>query len=177
MSAVAKILPHYTYAEWELWEGQWELIEGIPYAMAPMAVPRHQIIASNILGEFHTELKKCKGCVVSQPMDYRISDDTILQPDILIVCDEIKKKYLDFPPSLVVEVLSPSTALKDRHTKYYLYEQQGIKYYLIVDIDQEFIEMYELIDGAYQLIQKGKDITHDFSFDPCSATIDFKEIW
>lgn len=69
-------------------------------------------------------------------VDYIIADDTILQPDMLVVCREITKKYLDFAPGLVVEVLSPSTALKDRHTKYYLYEQQGIKYYLIVDTDQ-----------------------------------------
>ena len=177
MSAPAKILPHYTYAEWEEWTGQWELIDGLPYAMAPMAVPKHQRIATALSAEFTVALKKCAKCIAYQPIDYRISDDTILQPDMLVVCNEITKKYLDFPPSLVVEVLSPSTALKDRHTKYYLYEQQGVKYYLIVDIDQEFLEVYELIDGQYQLIQKGRDFTHDFSFDPCSVSIDFKEIW
>lgn len=177
MSVVAKVLPYYTYAEWERWEGQWELIEGLPHAMSPAPIPKHQRIASRLLIEFGVALKKCRKCEVLEPVDYYISEDTILQPDMLVVCDEITKKYLDFPPSLVVEVLSPSSALKDRHTKYYLYEQQGVKYYLIVDIDQEFVEIYELIDGTYKLIQKGRDFTHNFSFDPCEGNIDFKEIW
>lgn len=177
MRAPAKIFPYYTFEEWERWEGKWELIEGIPYAMAPMAVPKHQRVATALSAEFTVALKKWTECTAYQPIDYRISDDIILQPDMLVVCSEISKKYLDFAPSLVVEVLSPSTALKDRHTKYYLYEQQGVKYYLIADIEQEFIEIHELIDSAYQLVQKGKDFTHDFSFDACGATIDFKEIW
>jgi Uma2 family endonuclease len=76
---------------------------------------------------------------------------TLLQPDILIVCGEIKKKYLDFPPALVVEILSPATALKDRHTKYEFYEQQGVKYYLIVDADKKTIEVSELKAKKYEM--------------------------
>lgn len=172
-----KIFPHYTYEDYVQWEGQWELIEGIPYAMAPMPVPNHQIIAANITSEFRMQLKKCNACKVSQPMDYKVSEDTLIQPDMLIVCQEITKKYLDFPPVLVMEILSPATALKDRNNKFYLYEQQGIKYYLIADVDQEFVEIYELMNGSYQLIQKGKAFSHHFSFDLCDAIIDFQEIW
>ncbi|WP_373286923.1 Uma2 family endonuclease [Filimonas zeae] len=40
-----------------------------------------------------------------------------MQPDMLVVCGEITRKYLDFAPALVIEILSPSTALKDRHTR------------------------------------------------------------
>ena len=177
MSAAARVLPYYTFVDWEQWEGQWELIEGIPYAMSPTPIPKHQRIAVGISTEFHLQLKKCDNCSVYQPIDYRITDDTILEPDILIVCGEITKKYLDFPPALVVEILSPSTALKDRNNKFFLYEREGVKYYLIVDIDQEFVEIYELINGAYQLIKKDKDFQYEFHFDPCGATIDFKEIW
>ena len=56
-----------------------------------------------------------------------------MQPDLLIVCDEIKQSYLDFPPVLVVEIISPSTALKDRNNKLNVYQHFGIKYYLIID--------------------------------------------
>ena len=66
-------------------------------------------------------------------MDWKISDDTVLQPDVLIVCKRIEKKYLDFPPVLIVEVLWPSTAAKDRNVKMELYQLQLVKYYLIVD--------------------------------------------
>ncbi len=53
------------------------------------------------------------------------------------MCGEIKNKYLDFAPALVAEILSPSTVLKDRHSKFSIYEQQGILYYLIIDIEKK----------------------------------------
>jgi Uma2 family endonuclease len=178
MSGAVKILPHYTYEDWLNWKGQWELIDGIPYAMSPMPVPKHQIIASNLTIEFGNELKKCKSCKVVQPLDYRVADDIIVQPDLLIVCADINKKYLDFPPDLIVEILSPSTALKDRHSKFTIYEQQQIRYYLIVNPDQEEVEVYAIENGTYQLKQSGRDFTYEFSFATgCTAKITFKEIW
>ena len=177
MPAAVKILPHYTYEDYEQWEGQWELIEGIPYAMSPRPMPQHQRLAATLGTEFTLALKTCKQCKTYQPIDYRIADDTILQPDMLVVCGNITKKYLDFPPALVAEILSPSTALKDRHSKYSIYEQQGIAYYLILSPETEEIEVYKLLDGVYKLEQKGKIFSYSFSFGSCSANIDFKEIW
>lgn len=75
----------------------------------------------------------CTYCETYLPLDYKISADTIVQPDLLIVCGKINKPYLDFPPTLVVEVLSKSTEEKDRGVKYNYYEQEGIKYYIIAD--------------------------------------------
>jgi Uma2 family endonuclease len=177
MSSAVKILPHYTYSDWEHWEGQWELIEGIPYAMSPTPVPKHQKIAVSLAAEFRMVLKSCKECAAYQPIDYRVSDDTILQPDMLVVCGEILRKYLDFAPALVVEILSPSTALKDRHSKYSIYESQGVPYYLIISPDIEEVEVYKLIDGIYSLEQKGKNFSYEFLLGKCPAMIDFKEIW
>lgn len=176
MNAV-KILPHYTYSDYLHWEGKWEVIEGIPYAMSPAPVPMHQRISSNLSIEFGTPLKQCNQCKVYQPIDYLIADDTILQPDLLIVCDEIKKKFLDFPPALVVEILSPATALKDRHTKYSLYQNQGIKYYIIVDPDTKEIEVYQIENGQYMLRQKGEKFVFSFQLEDCSAVVNFGEIW
>ena len=113
-----------------------------------------------------------------QPVDYRITDDIIVQPDMLIVCTKIEKNYLDFPPILVAEILSPATALKDRHTKFQLYQLQGIRYYLIISPDSEETEIYMLENNEYKLAQKGHGIIHHFSFeDDCTAEIDFAEIW
>lgn len=178
MSATVKILPHYTYDEWVNWEGKWELIDGIPYAMSPAPLPKHQLVASNLTIALGHGLKNCKKCRVYQPVDYKLSNDTILQPDILIVCSPITKSFLDFPPALVVEILSPSTALKDRHTKFEIYQQQQVKYYLIVSPDEENVEIFEIEDGSYQLKQSGRAFSYNFLFDDnCSATIDFNEIW
>ncbi len=178
MAGILKALPHYTYADYEQWEGKWELIDGIPYAMSPLPVPKHQRIASAISTEFSIALKKYRHCTVYQPLDYKIEEDTIVQPDMLIVSREIRKKFLDFPPVLIVEILSPSTAFKDRHVKYPLYESQQIPYYLIVSPDTEEVEIYEYKNNRYQLQQKVKEWRYSFLLDGiCDATIDFREIW
>ncbi len=177
MGNAVKILPHYTYADYVQWEGKWEVIDGIPYAMSPAPVPKHQLVAANLISEFRQELKKCDRCKVYQPIDYLVEEDTILQPDILVVCGNISKKYLDFTPALIVEILSPSTAAKDRFTKFPIYQSKGIPYYLIIDPDLEEVEIYELFDGQYKITSRGKTIKHDFTLDNCNASIDFKEIW
>ena len=179
MSVAVKILPHYTYNEWVKWEGRWEIIDGIPYAMSPAPILRHQHIANNLGVEFGIALKKCKHCKALQASDYKIADDIIIQPDFLIVCKGITKQYLDYPPALVVEILSPSTALKDRHTKFGIYEKEKVCYYLIIDPQKEEIEIYLLNkEGAYELALQGKNISYTFTFeDECNAGIDFTEIW
>ena len=178
MSIANKIIPHYTYDDWVIWEGKWELIEGHPIAMSPTPVPAHQRAAAEIRTELTLALRKanCKECRAYDPLDYKISEDTILEPDILIVCGEIKKKYLDFPPALVVEILSPSTALKDRHTKYELYEKQGVKYYLIVDADKKTIEVYELSGKKYR--KQSKSASNKFHLaDDCIIAPEFSSVF
>ena len=136
------------------------------------------IIANAIGAGFRFALKNCKHCKAMQPIDYKVADDIIVQPDLLIVCNSIKKNYLDFPPSLVAEILSPATALKDRHTKFQIYQGQGIKYYLIIAPDTEEVEVFELDNSEYKLAQKGNSFTHHFLFEEdCEAHIDFAEIW
>ncbi len=177
MPTSIKILPHYSYKDYIHWEGRWEVIEGMPYAMSPAPMPIHQKVTNNLSAEFTFQLKKCKNCNVYQPIDYKIDEYTILQPDMLIVCREIKKKYLDFPPDLVAEILSPSTALKDRHTKFDLYQSQKIKYYLIISPETKEIEIYQWKDGIYHLKHKGAHFFYDFTFLKCKASIDFQEVW
>lgn len=177
MGNAIKILPHYTYEDYIHWEGKWELIDGIPNAMSPAPTPGHQVVAGNLHSEFRVQLKNCAKCKVYQPVDYLIEEDTILQPDILIICKPVLKKVLDFPPVLVVEILSPATAAKDRVYKKSIYQSQGIKYYIIVDPDLQEAEVYELTNGEYKMNVKGKDISYSFSFEDCNAAIEFKEIW
>jgi len=178
MGIADKIIPHYTYNDWVHWEGKWELIEGHPIAMGPTPVPAHQRVGVELITELTFALRKsnCKNCHVYEPLDYKIADDTILVPDILIICGEIKKKYLDFPPSLVVEILSPATALRDRHTKYELYQQKGVKYYLIVDVDKKTIEVYMLQDGKYSLQENNNSYTF-YLDDQCPITPDISTIF
>jgi len=178
MSGAVKILPYYTYEDYVQWEGRWEIIDGIPYAMSPAPTPKHQIIANTLGALFYNELKNCKQCKAAQFVDYKISDDTILQPDLSILCQKTNKKFIDFPPAIVVEILSPSTALKDRHTKAGLYAGQNVPYYIIISPDTEEAEVYLLEANDYALQQKGPSFSYQFNFpEDCSAIIDFAEIW
>lgn len=180
MNSAIKILPHYTYEDYCLWEGRWEIIDGIPYAMSPAPNPRHQLVGANIIYELTNSIKRagCKRCKVYEFIDVKIEDDTVVQPDISIVCKPITRNFLDFPAALVVEVLSPATALKDRHTKYALYEKMGIKYFLIVSIETQTIEIFSLQNGQYQPEILNANKLHTFILeDDCRIEVDFNTIW
>lgn len=174
-----KYLPNYTYQDYEQWKGKWELIDGIPYAMSPAPSIKHQRISTELLICINEELKHCSSCRISMPIDWKINQRTVVQPDLLIICHETEGQYLTKAPELIIEILSPSTAHKDRNLKYELYEEQQVKYYLIVDPVTDSIEIYGLADKKYQLLGKiDPSNTHfDFSLDDCRFSVDFSKIW
>lgn len=178
MGITQKIIPHYTYEDYILWEGNWELIDGFPIAMSPSPVPKHQRISAILITAFELALKKCTTCNVYNPVDYYVDDYTILQPDLMILCQKPTKKFIDFTPSLVAEILSPSTALRDRNTKYELYQNEGVPYYLIVDTDNKKMEIYQLTNGKYVLVPDKEDNRFVFYFeDGCVANVNLDEVW
>ena len=178
MQIAEKYLPNYTYADYCEWEGNWELINGIPYAMSPAPIIKHQLVNSNLVAEFREALKKgCGKCKAIIPVDWKISENTVVQPDISIICSKLTKNFLDYVPFLVVEILSPSTALKDRNLKKELYLSQGVKYFLILDPASDKLEIYECINGAYQPIAISPK-SYLFTFeDGCTADVNFEDIW
>ncbi|MEO6733395.1 MAG: Uma2 family endonuclease [Ferruginibacter sp.] len=177
MSIASKYRPYYTYEDYCQWEGKWELIEGMPYAMCPAPVPAHQRTSLLLSRRLDEALEVCKHCTAYLPLDWKITEDTIVQPDLLIVCNKIEKKFLDFAPALVVEILSPATASKDRGEKMELYQSQQVKYYLIVDPQFKKVEIYECVDSQYQLVSVGPE-TYLFSFpNTCTAQVNLLDIW
>lgn len=176
MSIAENYRPSYTYEDYCQWEGRWEIIEGMPYAMSPLPIPDHQRVSLNLCILLKESLKNCKQCKAYPPLDWKMTEDTVVQPDVLIVCKKIEKKYLDFPPALVAEILSPSTAVKDRNVKMELYKMQGVKYYCILDVQFKKIEIYELIDNFYQAISVSP-ATFTFAFDNCEANVNFENLW
>lgn len=181
MESALRVLPHYTYQDYLEWEGRWEIIEGIPYAMSPAPMPRHQRIAANIKAEFVYGVREsdCKHCHVYDFIDFKPQEDIVVQPDALIVCGEIEKNYLDFPPALVVEILSPSTALKDRNNKYLIYEAQKIPYYLIIDPDTNTIEIFKLnTEGKYSAEPFNPAVPYRFRLtDDCAIEVVLQNAW
>ena len=111
-------------------------------------------------------------------IDVKVSEDTILQPDVSIVCKLITKNFLDFPATLVVEILSPATAFKDQHVKISLYEKMGIQHFLIVNIDKRSIEINTLSDQQYQLTNYTGESAYQFSLEEdCIIEVELNNIW
>ena len=140
----------------------------------------HQFIGGNLIYELNNAVKKseCKNCKVYEFIDVKIQEDTIVQPDALIVCKPITKNFLDFPAALVVEILSPSTAFKDRNSKFFLYEKMGIKHFLIIDIDKKIIEINTLQNSEYQLTTyTGSEACQFLLDDDCKINVDLNNIW
>jgi len=150
---------HYTYKDWLKWEGRWELIDGKAYNMTPAPSSDHQFV----VGELFFFLRLFFGgnsCdVFVSPFDVYLSDhedyanpDHVVQPDISVICNknQVVKLGCFGAPTLVVEVLSPSTALKDYNEKFNIYQRYGVKEYWIVDPLHKIIHVHAGNDGFYQ---------------------------
>ena len=153
MSALPKERPYYTYAdykEWELDEGErYEIINGEAYAMSAPST-QHQAILMELSSQFHVYLqgKPCK--VFPAPLDVRLfyaeneSDDTVVQPDIVIICDKAKigPEGCRGAPDLVVEILSPSNTAIEMEQKLKLYHEAGVREYWVIDGENNGLTVY-----------------------------------
>ncbi len=171
-------LPNYRYEDYKEWEGDWELISGIAYAMSPASSIEHQEINLNIASLLKNLLKECKECKVLPEVDWKIDEETVVRPDTLVVCNlEDKKAYLNKTPEIIFEVLSPATKKKDRNLKSLLYAKSGVKYYILVEPAGNFAEVYKLENGKYYLEGEFKEQSYSFELEGCKITFSFKEIF
>ncbi|MFP4229061.1 MAG: Uma2 family endonuclease [Salinivenus sp.] len=150
----------YTYDDYQ------QLPEGAPYelihghlVMSPSPTFQHQDIVLRLASALRDHARSGpKGEVSIAPMDVRLTDDTVVQPDVLYVApdrvDQIKEQEIDGPPTLIVEVASPSTSHLDAFDKKQLYESHGVREYWIVDPETETVEVYTAGDEGYILHQR-----------------------
>ncbi len=170
-------LPHYVYEDYAQWEGKWELIRGIPYAMTPAPSLQHQRISHKIDALLANSLKECEQCEALLPVDWKIDEDTVVQPDNLVVCGKPDGKYLTKAPALIFEILSKSTAAKDKSTKFSLYEKAGVTYYIIVDPIDQIAMVYRLHENQYINVIHATDEQINFELKECQLNFDFSRIW
>jgi Uma2 family endonuclease len=114
--------------------------------MMPSPRTYHQIVCAQIELKLRQFVEKKKlGVVLDAPCDVYFSRYDIVQPDILFVAQDrrgiIKERYVQGPPDLVVEVLSPSEPERDREIKRKLYSRCGVLEYWIVDPEAKSIEV------------------------------------
>ena len=167
---------YYTYEDYKNWEGDWELINGIAFAMAPSPVRKHQFFAYEIAYQIRSQIEECKECEVLGEIDYKINFNTVVKPDVVLTCNE-ENEYLVKPPLIIVEIVSPSTAKKDEIYKFSLYESEGVKYYCLVYPDELVAKIYKLVDGKYKkegVFEKEKYIFDEIE---CKIEIDFDKLF
>src|SRR5689334_1758391 len=116
MRALKYSPPTYTVADYNMWEGDWELIDGLPYSMSPSPIRAHQrfgaIVINQISNSLESNKRSSRDCDVVYELDWIINDTTVVRPDIAVVCDNAGD-FITSPPALIIEILSPATALKD----------------------------------------------------------------
>lgn len=177
MSALRQELPNYTYDDYMNWEGRWEIIDGVAYAMSPAPSLYHQSISNKIARLLDQALDQCEFCQSLLPVDWKISENTVVQPDNLVVCFPLEGQYLTKAPSLIFEILSKSTALKDQKTKFALYEQEGVSYYVLVSQDDKVAKVYQLVKGQYVKLADVDKAIVEFDLGKCQLAFDFAKIW
>lgn len=158
-----------------------ELIDGVFY---DMAAPRtlHQLIGSEIHITIRDYIRRNKGkCIpLSAPTDVQLDCDnkTIVQPDVMVVCDRDKFKFgrVYGAPDFVVEVLSPSTAKRDGTLKLSKYCNAGVREYWLVDPKRKRVVVYDLENDAFPTIYTFNDEVPVGIFKGM-CVVDFKEIY
>ena len=143
--------PKYSVADYETWSGDWELWQGVAVSMTPSPFGNHQFVLVNIVSELRTALRKSTWRVLAE-IDWRVDELTVVRPDVVVLDGQVPVRHVESTPRLIVEILSESTAAKDRTAKRELYEQQRVPNYLIVDAEQKRVEFFVLNGDAYQAI-------------------------
>ncbi len=150
MALAQKTKKGFTYADYLTWpdDERWELINGEVYNMTPAPTTRHQNIVYNVSFILKSKLlnKSCRPFVA--PTDVVLSEYDVVQPDVFVVCDEkkITEANIQGSPDLIIEVLSPATALKDKREKKALYEKYAVKEYIFIDPFALVVERFLLED-------------------------------
>ena len=136
----------YTYADYLTWQfdDMVELIKGKIFKMSPAPNRSHQEISSQLHLIIATYLKKKTCRVYHAPFDVRLplppnkqkkdKIDTVVQPDICIVCDlsKLDVQGCNGAPDWIIEILSPATSKKDLTEKFDIYQHAGVREYWIV---------------------------------------------
>ncbi len=153
---------HHTYADYLVWSNTYgdELINGTAYVREPPAPARsHQ----RIIGELHLQIANAlseEPChVYLAPFDVRLPKskenddqvDTVVQPDILIVCDlhRLDARGMRGAPDWLAEVISPGTAQHDKRVKVPAYERAGVREVWLIDPIERTLTIYLLQAGHY----------------------------
>jgi Uma2 family endonuclease len=152
----------YLYMDYAKWndDNRYELIDGVAYLMSPAPTQAHQDISGELAYQIRAFLKGKPCKVFTAPFDVCLNaagdnDKTVVQPDILVVCDKSKLdgKRCNGAPDMTIEILSPSSMAHDMIRKHDKYLHAGVREYWIVDPENKVVYVNIFEDGRYTLYE------------------------
>ena len=165
----------YTYDDYKNWEGDWESVDGVVFAMAPFTLPSHQKISLRIAKQIDDILENCKNCHALMESEVKFREDTVIRPDVFMKCGEIDD--ISILPEIIFEVVSKGSIKRDEILKFELYKREGVKYYGIVYPNEKRVRVYKLINGEYIKVFDIKDEILKIDDLSCKIEIDFSKVW
>ena len=143
----------------------YQILDGEPF-VTPAPSPRHQIIVGNLVWHLENYVRpRASGRVLSAPLDVILADSSIAQPDVVYLDNTrsslLSRRGIEGAPTLLVEVLSPTSTVADLRVKFALYARYGVPFYWIVDPEARTLEAYALDETGYRLVMAASGA------DPC----------
>ncbi len=146
--------------------------------MSPSPSFVHQLVVQALLRFLEDIADISAGLAIVAPMDVRLEDHSVVQPDLIYLSQgrtHLVQEKVEGAPDLVVEVLSPGTARRDRGDKLALYAESGICEYWIVDPEERQIEFLVLHDGRYTVaLPKGSSYSSEVLPE---IALDLEQFW
>jgi Uma2 family endonuclease len=173
MSLPAYKRKKYTWSDYQSWNDnqRWEIIGGDAWLMSPSPTWRHQRISGELFRQMANYFKGKPCQVLDAPLDVVLSEEDVVQPDLLVVCDksQIKRTHIEGAPALVVEIVSENSSMRDRLLKLNLYARSGVKEYWIVTPFPSMVEVLSLSNGKYV-------VQHVFGKDDALVSPSFRDL-
>ncbi len=149
----------YSYSDYLSWQfsERVELIKGWVYKMSPAPNVKHQRISGRLFYKVFDFLNAEKCQVFHAPFDVRLpivsknnKQDTVVQPDITIICDDTKldEQGCNGAPDIVMEILSPGNTRREMKEKFELYQDSKIPEYWLIHPSDETVIIYVLNDNG-----------------------------
>ncbi len=160
----------------------YEILEGM-LIKEPSPNVMHQRVSHRlhrILEDYFWQVDP-EGEIFDAPLDVTFHDITVVQPDLFYVSGEqkviVKDTRIDGPPTLVVEVISPSSRRRDRLQKLRIYQGVQVQHYWLVNPEEKTLECFSLRDGVYALVGAGMDEDIVVHPDFAGLSIELKALW
>ena len=140
---------------------RYEILDG-ELSVTPAPATKHQTVLGNLhrLLANHVVANQI-GKLFIAPTDLILAPTTVVQPDLIFIGNDrrqiVTERAIEGPPTLVVEILSPTTHRTDRVTKAQLYVKHNVPNYWLIDPDQRTVEAYELALDHYDLTARARD--------------------